>query len=444
MKLSLLSTALGTVLFATVFASNSTESEQDPSIKGVQTAVELLQSPRESNDYQAGVALLRQLAKQGNVHAMVKLGELLESGTGIDDFEYAISSYLQAAEAGYAPAEELIANAYFKRGLNEGPRTALGRQYLSRAAVAYERLAERDSPEALWNLGYLLTTGHGIERDHDLGFAYITRASKLGNASASFWLANFYKANPGQAAPGQLYTEHLQRAAGQGSALALATLNSQGTTDPLPYAAQSGPASANLSAAPASAQAPEVVVLSPEPEVAVIAAAPAPQPVTTAPISAAPPVTAYYEELDAVRGELRQAQNEIAQLRARLRNYELDRSDAEGLNQDGLQAVMANDYELAATRFRQAAELNHPGAIANLGTLHLNGTGVTRDGRQAVALFERAVKLGNVTAAENLGRTYQYGLGIRADRGRAIRWYMTAEDMGSTHATEALRALHEK
>lgn len=444
MKLSILSVALGSVLFASVLANADSHTHQGQQGDGIAAVMAQLEHPSESSEHKAGVAQLRQLVEAGNPRAMVILGQRLEKGSGIDDFDYAISLYQRAIEAGYEQAREKSAAALLNRGLREGPTTALGRQLLTAAAQEYEVLAEQDNPDALWNLGYLLVSGYGRERDFPLGHAYIEQASKGGVAAASLWLANFYRANPGDGDPIQLRIEHLQRAAGQGSYLAKALLEEEGGLDASLVDAVPSIEDPPVAEPLADAGAPAV-----EPRGSVTISTP---PTTeeaatgfeTVPAAAAVPPPAplhNYQELDRTRQELRFAQQRIAQLEAQVRSYELAHADADTLNRQGIQAVLANDYELAASSFRKASEMNHAGAIANLGTMHLNGTGVVRDGNQAVALFERAAELGNVTAAENLGRTYQYGIGVRQNRNRAIRWYRTAQEMGSSHASDVLRSM---
>lgn len=446
MKLSILSVALGTALFASVLANADPHTHQGQQGDGIAAVMAQLEHPPESSEHKAGVAQLRQLVEAGNPRAMVILGQRLEKGSGIDDFDYAISLYQRAIEAGYERAREKSAAALLSRGLREGPTTALGRQLLTAAAREYEVLAEQDNPDALWNLGYLLVSGYGRERDYPLGHAYIEQASKGGVAAASLWLANFYRANPGDGDPVQLRIEHLQRAAGQGSYLAKALLEDEGHPDASLAAEVSPTERAPLPEPVAAAESPTVesggnVTTSTPPTTseATTGFEAAPQ---TAAVTLPPPAPPHsYQELDRTRQELRIAQQRIAQLEAQVRSYELAHADADTLNRQGIQAVLANDYELAASSFRKASEMNHAGAIANLGTLHLNGTGVVRDGNQAVALFERAAELGNVTAAENLGRTYQYGIGVRQNRNRAIRWYRTAQEMGSSHASDVLRSM---
>ncbi|UJJ56755.1 tetratricopeptide repeat protein [Rhodanobacter thiooxydans] len=107
--------------------------------------------------------------------------------------------------------------------------------------------------------------------------------------------------------------------------------------------------------------------------------------------------------------------------------------DASRLNREALQAVSTGDYRAAVAKFRRAAELDDAAAMANLGTMYLNGTGVSQDAHQALQLLVKAANKGNRTAAENLGTLCEYGLsGVAQNPVRAYQWYEVAARLGST------------
>lgn len=118
-----------------------------------------------------------------------------------------------------------------------------------------------------------------------------------------------------------------------------------------------------------------------------------------------------------------------------------DPGDSDELNERALQLYAAGDYETAVPIFRQAAERDHPGAIANLAAAYLNGHAVPQDVQQAVTLLSRSSALGNVVAAENLGRMYEEAIGVGFDRSRSITWWARAQALGSTKADAALLRL---
>ncbi|KZC32581.1 hypothetical protein RhoFW510R10_11745 [Rhodanobacter sp. FW510-R10] len=105
---------------------------------------------------------------------------------------------------------------------------------------------------------------------------------------------------------------------------------------------------------------------------------------------------------------------------------------ASQLNREGMAAMSAGNYPVAVDKFRRAADLNDVAAIANLGTMYLNGSGVARDPFQALQLLVRAANGGNRTAAENLGTLSEYGIGgVAQNPVRAYQWYQVAARLGS-------------
>ena len=60
------------------------------------------------------------------------------------------------------------------------------------------------------------------------------------------------------------------------------------------------------------------------------------------------------------------------------------------------------DSEKAVEWYRKAAEQGHPGAMFNLGTCYLEGTGVKKDIAEAAKWFKRAASLGHERSAKIL------------------------------------------
>ncbi len=69
-----------------------------------------------------------------------------------------------------------------------------------------------------------------------------------------------------------------------------------------------------------------------------------------------------------------------------------------------------------------------------LGTLYLNGDGVTRNPAMAAGWFRRAAENRHALAAFNLGNAYRLGLGTPRDIAEAMTWYARAVDEGSAEA----------
>lgn len=109
------------------------------------------------------------------------------------------------------------------------------------------------------------------------------------------------------------------------------------------------------------------------------------------------------------------------------------------LNREALRAMSTGAYQEAVEKFRRAADLNDSAAMANLGTMYLNGTGVPQNTQQALTLLARAANNGNRTAAENLGTLCEYGIsGVAQNPLRAYQWYDVAARLGSTTVQTAM------
>src|SRR6201999_2470820 len=75
---------------------------------------------------------------------------------------------------------------------------------------------------------------------------------------------------------------------------------------------------------------------------------------------------------------------------------------------------------------------------------HLNGTGVARDARTALAWYRRAADQGHVRAMNLVGRCLEQGWGAAADLTEAALWYRRSAEGGYfrgqyNHASMLLR-----
>ena len=73
------------------------------------------------------------------------------------------------------------------------------------------------------------------------------------------------------------------------------------------------------------------------------------------------------------------------------------------------------DYYKARKYSEQAAVMDYPCAIKNLGYLYSIGLGVMQDYETAKVYFEKAASRGNIDAIYNLGVMYENGLGVNRD-----------------------------
>ena len=108
------------------------------------------------------------------------------------------------------------------------------------------------------------------------------------------------------------------------------------------------------------------------------------------------------------------------------------------INQDGMAAYEAGDYEAAEKHFRAAAELGYGAAQTNLAWMYANGQGVEQDLNEAAKWFRKAAKHGDERAQIDLGDCYFNGSGVEQDLHEAVKWYQKAADAGHPGAQRRL------
>jgi len=101
-----------------------------------------------------------------------------------------------------------------------------------------------------------------------------------------------------------------------------------------------------------------------------------------------------------------------------------------------------NDKNTSSFLLEKLATSTPPDAIAmvNLGVRYMDGEGVTRDFKKAIALFQQAADLKNDIAMCNLGIAYEQGEGVEKNLDLAIEWYLKAVAVNSRNAVGSLRA----
>ena len=96
------------------------------------------------------------------------------------------------------------------------------------------------------------------------------------------------------------------------------------------------------------------------------------------------------------------------------------------------------DYKLAASLHRQAAEQGQAFAQNDLGVMYFHGHGVPLDDKEAVKWFRMAAEQGNVNAQVRLGFMYAAGRGVAHDDKEAVRWFLTAAEQHDPNAQVSL------
>ena len=83
--------------------------------------------------------------------------------------------------------------------------------------------------------------------------------------------------------------------------------------------------------------------------------------------------------------------------------------------------------------FRQAAELNDPNGLYNLGMCYLHAYGIDRDREKAFSCFRTAAEAGHPEAINNLGGFYRDGIVVEKDPVLATRWFQKSAELGNAY-----------
>ena len=131
------------------------------------------------------VNALKQLSDEGNLDAMLLMGNLLVGGYGVAKNELAaVELYYHAAEKGYAPAANALGQCY-------SSGTGVRRDDL-RAISCYRRGAEAGYAPAQFHLGVCYFNGYGIKVDKEEAAKWYTLAAEQGYAPAQFTLGKHH------------------------------------------------------------------------------------------------------------------------------------------------------------------------------------------------------------------------------------------------------------
>ena len=162
-------------------------------------------SPAENGDSVAMRSLkaLQERAQKGDNEARFRLARTLETGYGTllkRDSIQARRLFEQAAEAGYAPAQNYLGFLLFSDGK---PREAIDWMMCA---------AEKGDLTAYTNLGWMLLYGNGAVRDVEKALYWLRRGADLGSAPAEAMLGDVYREGIGVAADSAAALNHYDRA----------------------------------------------------------------------------------------------------------------------------------------------------------------------------------------------------------------------------------------
>jgi hypothetical protein len=134
------------------------------------------------------------LAKQGQVDAMTRLGQMYwQEGGGMNDREKAIYWYSKAANLGYAVAQSSLAGIYDARGMYDVPK-----EDLVKAAYWYRKAASQGDASAEYELALLYANGSsGIAKNYVQAAHLFRQAANQGHSWASYFLGIMYTKGDG-------------------------------------------------------------------------------------------------------------------------------------------------------------------------------------------------------------------------------------------------------
>ena len=134
--------------------------------------------------HEAGLSVLKQLAKQGYVAAQYCLGDMYNYGEGVlrngdiacQWYAKAAATFKEAAEQGDAEAQFCLGDMY-KEGKGV-PRDGAGaRQWYTKAAATFTKAAEQGDAEAQFRLGDMYKKGIGVPRNGDIACQWYAKAA---------------------------------------------------------------------------------------------------------------------------------------------------------------------------------------------------------------------------------------------------------------------------
>ena len=196
--------------------------------------------------HEAGLSVLKQLAKQGYVAAQYCLGDMYNYGEGVPrNGDIACQWYAKAAAQGHYAGLSILkqlaaqgeAAAQYRLGdmYKEGkgvPRDGdIACQWYAKAAATFKEAAEQGDAEAQFCLGDMYKEGKGVPRDgagarqwYTKAAATFTKAAEQGDAEAQFRLGDMYKKGIGVPRNGDIACQWYAKAAAQKHEASLSVL----------------------------------------------------------------------------------------------------------------------------------------------------------------------------------------------------------------------------
>ncbi|KAG0235131.1 hypothetical protein BGW42_005781 [Actinomortierella wolfii] len=136
------------------------------------------------------VSILLDKAKEGDIMAQSRLGEMYERGVGVErnDSE-AFKWYLEAAKQGDVASQHKTGVYYSSgRGTDKNPMEAVS---------WFQKAANQGYSPSQFDLGARYETGAGIEKNQSEALAWYTKAAEHGNTDAQLYLGGLFATGQG-------------------------------------------------------------------------------------------------------------------------------------------------------------------------------------------------------------------------------------------------------
>jgi hypothetical protein len=119
-------------------------------------------------------------------------------------------------------------------------------------------------------------------------------------------------------------------------------------------------------------------------------------------------------------------------------------SGVAGPLEDGSRAFEQNDWVLALMLLQPLADQGNVRAQSMVGTMYLNGWGVTENLETGLDWIRKAADQGEAGAQSELGSSYLNGRGIERDYAQAMNWFVKAANQEDSFAQHSIGEMYEK
>ena len=348
-------------------------------------------------NYSKAYSLFSLVAMIGLAEAQCRLGNLFETGKGIEkDSLKAEEWYTKAAEQGNAEAMYSLGRLYCEQKNDK-----------AKAFHYFQLSSEKNHLETLVCLGCCYENGYGTEINLDKAIELTAKAAEQDCARAKRIMGLYYENGTGVEMNTAKALEWYIKAAEQGDASAQCSLGfhykyGKGVDRDLVKAVEWYTMAAEQGFATAQNN-----------------------------------LGNCYHGGTGVEKDLAKAvewYNKAAEQGYASAQYNLGLCYEEG---DGVEKDIAKAVEW----FLKAAEQGDANAQCTLGLCYSYSKGVKHDPIKAFEWFTKAAEQGNATAQFNLGICYENGIGVNKDLPKAVKWYTLATEQGIITSKDRIRRI---